>query len=77
MPEKITAEEIYTLIDTKQINKELGINLIENYGFRKQREYMEKIIIESSEISNDMKIWFDRINSKIDELFNSIMRTKN
>ena len=63
MPDKIiTAEEIYNIIDHK-VSKDFGVNLIENYGLRKQREYIDCIIKESLEKK------LNKLNKMLDDLF--------
>ena len=69
----ITAEEIYALIENKEISKELGINLIHNYGLRKQREFMEKLKEEYSGNSIEIEGRIKIMSEKLDELLNKIM----
>jgi hypothetical protein len=69
MSEKIyTAEDIYTLIDNKSVTKDVGVKLIENYGYRQQREAIEKLQSEFGGYSVEIEDAIGKVNAQLDEM---------
>jgi len=74
--ENLTAESIFTLIDNQSVSKEGGIKLIENYGIRKQREFMNSLQEEYPTSKKIMEA-IERINNQLDEMLKSIIGVEN
>jgi hypothetical protein len=71
-----TAEEIFTLIDNQSVNKETGIGLIENYGFRKQREFINNLQKDAPSYSGEIEGIIDRLNTELDKMLNAFIGTE-
>ncbi|MDR1837582.1 MAG: hypothetical protein LBQ89_07990 [Treponema sp.] len=69
----MTAEEIFTLIDNQSVNKETGIGLIENYGFRKQREFINNLQKDTPGYTGEIEGIIDRLNTELDKMLNAII----
>jgi hypothetical protein len=69
MSEKIyTADDIFTLIDNQSVVRDMGIKLIENYGYRKQREAVENLQKEFGCYSVEIEKVITRITIQLDEM---------
>ena len=69
----MTAEEIYTKIESKSISREMGIKLIENYGIRQQQYGIKKLLEDAPhehylEIEKGIK----KITEKLDQMLENI-----
>jgi len=74
----MTASEIYTFIRYDYAkDRDEAVKVIENYGLRKQREFMnnlkEEILGYSAEITEKIK----RMNDQLDKLLNSVLEARN
>jgi hypothetical protein len=65
---KLTAEEIYLMIDNQSVNKEVGTKLIENYGIQQQKEFINKLQDEYPACSEKIIETIKRINDQLDEM---------
>jgi len=69
-----TAEEIFTLIESKAVTKEVGIKLIEGYGIRQKSEVIEKIHSEiCTPYSEEMKAILNRIIDGLNNMLDKAM----
>ena len=73
MLDKISADEIYTLIVNERVRREMAISLIENYGLRQQREYMDKLRESSGCTTPEIEERLNMLGEKLDDMLNKIV----
>ena len=65
-----TAEEIFTLIQSKAVTKEMGIKLVENYGIRRERNVLLELKAEAGfYVSDEIQKAIERIIEKLNKLY--------
>ena len=68
----MTAEEIYDLI-RETVGRDIGINLIYNYGLRKQQEIINNLQKEAPGYSNEIEGIIEKMNAQLDQMINTII----
>jgi ATP-dependent RNA circularization protein (DNA/RNA ligase family) len=72
----ISAEDLFKLIENRQVSRETGIKLIENYGVRQQRIALSELQEEYGGYAEEIALILKRINARLDELVRQIMEAE-
>jgi len=68
------AEEIYDMINNNLVTRSSGVNLIKNYGLRRER-YAVKALLKDTPLEMEMKMseTINRMSVKLDEMLEKIV----
>jgi len=70
---KMTAEEIFSLIENKSVSKETGVNLIKNYGIQQQKDFISSLQEEYPAYSEKIMVTISKINEQLDEMLKAVL----
>jgi len=74
---KLTAEEIFALIDSKSVSKEMGVNLIKNYGIRQQQNSISALQDDHPAYSEKITKTINELNERLDGVLKSVIEVTN